>query len=48
MKTGTKTSIKEEKQEPKQEKKKINPVVEYFQQFKGTLIINDPALRLQR
>jgi len=46
MKTGKKTSIKEKKQEPKQEKKKINPVFEYFQQFNGTIIINDPSFLL--
>ena len=26
--------------------KKMNPVMEYLAQFRGTLIINDPALML--
>ena len=32
-------------QETKKEKR-LNPVMEYLAQFKGTLIINDPALML--
>ena len=30
--------------EPKQEPKKLNPVYEYFQKLRGTLIVNDPLL----
>ncbi len=28
----------------KQEQKKVNPVYEYFQKLRGTLIVNDPML----
>ena len=30
--------------EVKQEQKKLNPVYEYFQKLRGTLIVNDPML----
>ncbi len=33
-----------ETKETKQEPKKLNPVYEYFQKLRGTLIINDPML----
>ena len=34
------------KQDTKQEKKKVNPVWEYFTRLNGQVIINDPTLLL--
>ena len=34
------------KQDTKQEKKKINPIMEYLAPLKGTFVINDPNLML--
>ena len=36
----------EVKEKEEKKVKRLNPVMEYLAQFKGTLIINDPALML--
>ena len=33
-------------EQKEQEQKRLNPVMEFFAKFRGTLIINDPALLL--